>query len=129
MDLHRIAAGAVAAVNPFVLATVRSSTGYTTDDAYEQAPSYANTQAYVQVQMLSGPELRQMDLINIQGVKRKLYLEGNWSGLVRDTSKGGDLILFGANAPGDLANSTWLFAVIFESWPDWTAAGIVRQNT
>lgn len=46
MDLHRIAAGAIKAVNPMQTLVVRVSTGYTVNAAGKQVPAYATPGAF-----------------------------------------------------------------------------------
>lgn len=123
MNLHQLVSGAIGAVNPFVLATIQSSTGYTTNPDFTRVPTYATfTNVPVQVQALSYDEIKQLDGLNIQGVRRKIYLNGDWSSLVRTAGKGGDLVT--------LPDGTvWLVALVFEHWPDWTSAAITQQVT
>lgn len=46
MDLHRIAAGAIRAVNPMQSCAVQVSTGYTVNSASKQVPTYATPGAF-----------------------------------------------------------------------------------
>ena len=121
MNLHGLASTAVSAVNPNVFVTLSQSTGYATNAAGARTATYTTLQALAQVQALSGPELRQVDALNIQGVKRKIWLNGDWEGVVRAMMKGGDKLTLPDG-------TTWLFVLIFEHWPDWTSAAIVQQT-
>jgi hypothetical protein len=126
MNLHGIVAPAIAAVNPFVQATLRRSTGYTTAGDGTRSPIYADSTISVQVQALSADDLRQMDGLNIQGVHRAVYANGAIMGAVRVGQKGGDLIVF---APGTLPEGdTWLATQVLEQWPDWCRFVITLQN-
>jgi len=125
MNLHSIVSGAVGAINPLVIATIQQSTGYTEADDGTQVPTYAapvNVQA--QSQPLTFSDLRQLDGLNIQGIKRAIYLTGNWQGLVRTAKKGGDLIT--------LPNGTnWLVVLELENWSDtsgWSKVAVTLQN-
>jgi len=122
MSLQDIAFGAVAVINPPVLATIMQATGYTIDDDGSQVPSYATfNDVPVQMQALSNDEIHQVEGLNLQGNKQAVYLAGSdWSGLVRNAGKGGDLFVIG----GD----TWLVATVLENWPDWVKLALVQQT-
>lgn len=121
MNLHGIVASAIAAVNPLTTAVWYASSGYTIDGAGAQQPTYADPQTVlIQVQALQAEDLKQMDGLNIQGVKRKLYMNGRSNGVVRPTIKGGDKFTF--------EGQTWLVTLVLEYWPDWTSAAITLQN-
>lgn len=121
MNLHGIVSPAVSAINPPITATLRMSAGYTTAGDGTRTPAYAPDQtAQVQVQALGNAELRQLDSLNIQGVMRAVYLNGNWQGVDRPDGKGGDLILFGGQ--------TWLVMQVMETWPDWCKVAVCLQQ-
>jgi hypothetical protein len=119
MDLHGIVSGAIGAVNPFITATVQKSAGYTTSADGTQVPAYTSSTAQIQVQALSARDIQHLDQMNITGVMRKIYLEGDWQSLVRPAGKGGDLILFN--------NQTWLVTQVMETWPDWSLVAVTLQ--
>ncbi len=122
MNMHQIVAGAIGAINPFVNCTLQQSTGYTTAPDGVRTPTYATpVVAPVQVQALTFEEMKKLDGLNIQGVRRKIYLNGNWESLVRVNQQGGDLITLPDG-------SVWLIALVFETWPDWTSAAITLQD-
>ena len=125
MDLHAIAGGAITAVNPFILATIMSSTGYTVAPGGKQTPVY-NTIANVpvQVQGLSFKDLTEIDGLNLNGERRAIYIKGQVEGVVRAAGTGGDLIVI----PSGNSAGTWLVAYVLESWPDWTKAIITLQD-
>jgi hypothetical protein len=122
MNLHAIVAPAISAVNPVVTCQLQVSTGYSTSASGQRVPIYAGAvSALVQVQSLTYDELRQLDALNIQGIRRKIYLSGTFNGLVRSQQKGGDLVT--------LPDGTiWLIVHVFEYWADWTSAAITLQN-
>lgn len=78
-----------------------------------------------QVQPVSWRDLQQLDGLNLQGVRWKVYLSGEVDGLVRAEGKGGDLVVLPA---GSRHAGTWLVAQVLEQWPDWACAAITFQN-
>ncbi len=130
MNLHAIVRGAITTVNPDVVATYRRSTGYTTAADGRQVPAYTDVpNVPVQVQALSFQDLQHLSGLNIQGVRRALYLYGTAMGVVRNLQRGGDLFVF---APGILPEgTTWLVAHVIEQWgpgAEWCKACITLQN-
>lgn len=122
MNLHGIVSGYVSAINPQELVTLQASTGYSTGPDGTQTPTYAAPlQAYAQVQPLDAGDLRQIEGLNLQGQKRKFYLNGVWNGVVRPKLKGGDLIT-------RFDSTVWLVVQVPEYWPDWTAVIATLQN-
>ena len=122
MDLYSIASAAIQAVNPSVVATIQVSTGSTQNADFSRTPSYANAQTVkVNLQALQYNDIIQADALNIQGVRKKMYIEGTVNGLVRDQNKGGDIVTLPDG-------SVWLVAVIAENWLPWNCAIITRQN-
>ena len=100
MNLHGIVAPAIAAVNPFVLATLKRSTGYTTADDGTRTPRYTDApDISVQVQALSYSDLQQT---------------------------GGDLFVFPVGTLPE--GTTWLVAYVLEEWADWYKVAITLQN-
>ena len=104
------------------------STGYSTNADGSRVPSYAapftligqwQPVTYTDIQMISG--------LNIQGYRRKIWLNGEIDGLVRVDNKGGDLIT-------DPLGRVWLVALVTEQWeestavPNWASAIVTRQN-
>jgi|SRR3974390_41224 len=123
MNLHAVAGPVVAAVNPTVPLSVLVSTGYTQDSAGKQVPQYAPETVSVpgQLQSLTFNDLQHLDGLNIQGIKRAIYLYGRIDGLVRVDSKGGDLIM----TPD---GNTWKVVLVLEYWPDWCKVAVTLQN-
>lgn len=121
MNLHQLVSGAIATVNPFTTATIQASAGSTTNPDGSRSPSYAApVTASVQKQALTQQDIYQLEGLGIQGVHTKIYLNGNWSGIIRADQKGGDIIT--------LADGTiWLVTAVLEQWPDWTAVAVTRQ--
>ena len=125
MDLRSIAGSVITAVNPYILATVMSSTGYTIAPDGKQTPAYNTvTDVPVQVQSLSFRDLMQVEGLNLNGTLRSIYLNGVANATVRVSSKGGDLITLtdGPNA------GVWLVNLVAEQWPDWVHVIATLQN-
>ncbi|MDS0801716.1 hypothetical protein [Burkholderia cenocepacia] len=129
MNLHGIVSGVIGTVNPFVPVTLQQSAGYTTAPDGARTPTYSASPQTVQVQALSAKEIQHLDGLNIQGVLRKAYLNGDWRGVYRATNQGGDLLQFAAVAgvPASLQGTTWKVVQVFETWPDWCALAIQLQ--
>lgn len=130
LNLHGIVRGAINTVNPDILGQYVASTGYTQAADYSQVPSYAApVEAPMQVQALSGGDLRHVDMVNVQGVKRAVYMFGNAQGQVRIDAKGGDLLRFPQTLGGTV--NTWLVLAVLETWnptsPGWCKVGVVLQ--
>jgi hypothetical protein len=122
MDLNRIASKATQAVTPLTQLSLQQSTGYTTNPDGTRSSSYAPAiTAYGSVQSLTYKDLRQVESLNLQGTRRAIYLEGNWSGLVRAGKQGGDLITMPDG-------TVWLAAMVLEHWPDWTKVAVTLQD-
>lgn len=122
MNLHALASPVVAVVNPPVTGTLRINGGYTTDAAGRRAPVFTDVEGVkMQVQALTGDELKQIDGLNIQGTKRAVYLFGDIQGANRPDAKGGDVLLF--------SNRVWLVITPLETWGegDWCKVAVVEQ--
>jgi hypothetical protein len=124
MNLHSIVAPYVGTVNPPLLCSLQSSTGYTTSN-YGRTPTYAApVNVEVQCQALSYSDLRMLDSLNISGKRLAGYLTGNWDGVVRSETKGGDLVTLPDG-------SIWLCAYVLENWSlssGWTKVCLTLQN-
>lgn len=131
MNLHAIVRGAITTVNQDVPATLRRSNGYVINPDGTQVPGYTDVPGIpVQVQALSFQDLHQLDGLNIQGVRRALYLNGSAMGVVRNLQVGGDLFIF---ADGILPEgNTWLVAHVLEQWgpgAEWCKCVITLQTS
>jgi hypothetical protein len=122
MNLHKIVAGSIAAVNPFQRATLQLSTGYTTNADGKRIPTYGNPIIVTaQVQSLSTHDLRHLEGLNIQGSQRTIYISGMLNAAQRPSQLGGDLIT--------LRDGTiWLTLAVIEQWPDWVSVSVKLQN-
>lgn len=126
MNLHGIVAAAIGTVNPFVAATVKQPNGYTTNDDGVQVPAYVDTAVRAQVQSLTFTDLQKLDGMNIEGVKRAVYLNGDVPAVIRQLTSGGAMLVFptGTLYEGDV----WLCTMVLEQWPDWCKIAITLQN-
>ena len=120
MNIHGLASCCTGAVNPSVVATIKTSTGATTNADGSQTPTYTTATGMVNVQALAAKDIQHLNGLNIQGVTRKAYCYGNVNGIIRASGKGGDVLT--------LPDGTiWKVGNVFESWPDWSAVGLIEQ--
>ena len=73
----------------------------------------------MQVQPLSSGDIKHLDSLNISGVLRAVYINGQLQSLVRAAVKGGDILLIPTGLTG-AAVDTWL---VVESSEGWDAEG------
>jgi len=110
MNLQSITASAVSSVNPMVPCSLQVSTGSVTNADFSKSPSYAAAVPVMgQVQALSFGDLAQVDGLNIQGIKKAIYLQGDIEGLLRTSGKGGDMITMPDG-------TVWLVVMVLEAW-------------
>jgi hypothetical protein len=131
MNLRGIANALTSTVNPNTAAQLAHSTGYTTSTSGKRTPTYAApVPVIVQVQALSAPELAHLDSLNIQGVLRNARLDGDWRGVYRPSTQGGDLFTFGTTSDvrADLQGTTWLIVQVIETWATWCSLAIQLQK-
>lgn len=120
MDLYGITRGVVSAINPLIPATLTMSTGYVTGSDFKQTETYATPTAQnIQVQDLSTQEMRQLSSLNIQGNLQKVYMSGQYNGVVRPKGQGGDMLTYNGQK--------WLIVNVQEQWPDWTCVIVCLQ--
>ena len=128
MNLQGIVAPVIAAINPQIICTIQMSTGSTLLPDGTRTPTYRSYPGIpVQVQALSYTDLMKVSGLNLQGTRRKFYLNGNPEGLDRQAIKGGDLFIM-PNLPNFPGPTTWLVAMVSEWWPDWCAVIATLQN-
>lgn len=126
MNLHAMVRGAITTVNPDVTISLKRASGYTTGSNGKQVATYAGTvSGPAQIQAMDKGGLRHMNELNITGIVRKVYLYGNWMGVIRTDKTGGDVLTF-AQIPGGAAED-WKIVTVFETWPDWCCVGVVLQ--
>lgn len=115
----------MAAVNPWLLVQYQQSTGSTTAGSGKRTPTFAAAiGVQVQLQALTGDDLKQLNGLNIQGEKRALYVTGNWQAVMRPDLRGGDLFT--------MPDATvWLVVHVLEDWNStsgWAKVAVTRQN-
>lgn len=121
MNLHAIVSLAIGVVNPFETLTIAVSTGATINGDFTRTPTYSTVAIQGQVQAMAAGDLRLVEKLNIQGQMRKVYVNGQYNGVVREASKGGDLVT--------RADSTvWKIVQVLEYWPDWCTFAMTLQN-
>ena len=125
MNLHAIVGNSIAQINPYVLGNYQQSSGYTTLPDGSRVPAYdPGVTVQIQKQPLTYKELTQTDSLNISGEKAAFYINGNWQGISRPTSQGGDIIT--------LQNGTvWLVVMLLENWSEmdgWSKVCVTLQN-
>lgn len=121
MNLRGIANGLTSTINPNVAGVFQVNTGFTTQPGGKRVPSYNSVDVTVQLQELSSTDLKQVDAINIQGILRSAYLNGNFNGVNRPDQKGGDILIIG--------QEKWLVVKVPELWPDWCKVIINLQRS
>lgn len=121
MNLRGIANRATSTINPNVPGVFQVNTGFTTLPGGKRVPSYNSVDVIVQLQELSSTDLRQVDSVNIQGILRSAYLNGNFNGVNRPEQKGGDILMIG--------EEKWLVVKVTELWPDWCRVIINLQRS
>ena len=129
MNLHAAVRSIIPAVNPDRAGTWRHSAGYSTFPDGTRAPAYTDIPVQLQIQALTGRDLQHLNMLNIQGVQRAVYMYSNVQGVVRTDSKGGDLLVFAQDYAGP--QNTWKVVVVLETWtPDelaWCKLGVTLQ--
>ena len=126
MNLRGMANRLTQTVNANIQITLLRSDGYTVGANFKQVPKQIELSGEAQIQALAGKDLQHVNNLNIQGVLRKVYLYGNWMGVVRADSKGGDVLVF-PQAPC-MGDQKWKVVTVLETWPDWCAVAVVLQS-
>ena len=122
MNLNAIVSPAIGAINPNIRLSVQVAISYATAADGSRAPMYnAPVEVWGQLQPLSYDDIRQIEGMNLQGMRKRIYLNGTIKGLVRGRRMGGDLI----TTPD---GQVWKVALVTEAWPDWTSAVVTLQE-
>lgn len=134
MNLHAIVAPIIGVVNDNLDGAWYRPEGYTTSASGKRTPNYVllDPALSIQVQAVEGETLKQVDSLNIQGIKRSFFATADFAGADRTGDLGGDIIQFGASPdiPGPLQNTSWLIVLVVEPWSasDWSHAVGVKQD-
>jgi len=109
LNLHAIVAPIIAVINPQSTLTIAVSSGYTTNPDGSRIPQYTLTTLVADVQGLDAASLRMVEGLNIQGISRRVWVNGQYAGVVRAAFKGGDLVT-------DESGQQWLITAVPEGW-------------
>lgn len=126
INVRGMANTAIQVVNANITIPLLRSKGYTVGANGKQVPTYDTLSGPAQVQALGPKDLQHVNALNLQNVSRKVYLYGNWMGVVRADEKGGDLLKFPQVPDGPAQD--WKVVTVFETWPTWAAVGVVLQG-
>lgn len=122
MDLRGMANGAIQPVNSNIAVTwARPDGTFLTDPTGRRTANVTTSTVAAQVQALSANDLQHIDGLNIQGVKRAVYMYGDVQGIVRADQKGGDILTFGGH--------DWRVVQVLETWPQWCKVVVVMNDT
>lgn len=121
MNLHSIVSGAISAVNPKITGAVQVATGnYTTSPDGTQVPAYITSPIIMDVQALSAREIQHLDSLNVQGILKGVWADGELHGVDRTAGTGGDVLTF--------SGATWLVVQVIEAWNgDWCHVAVQKQ--
>jgi hypothetical protein len=122
LNLHDFAFGVTSVINGKKPVTILLSTGYTIGPDGTQNPSYTTVTAIADEQPITTGDIRHMDAMNIQGVRRDFYITGNVHAIERLNSRGGDIVV-----TPDL--DQWLVHEVAERWPQWVKVLTTLQNS
>ena len=115
LNLHATVRGAINSVNPDIAGSYLASTGFTRDAASKRTPTYAaGVAVMLQVQPPSSSDLKKINLMNLAGVLRTVFMFGTPQSVVRLNVQGGDLLKFPQIPGGPVC--TWLIAKVDEGW-------------
>ena len=121
-NIRSIVRGAITSVNPDTAILLQLNQNWTRSPDGKRTPTLgAPVQMTGQLQALSYDDIRHADNMNVQGVRRALYIDGVVEALVRPDRKGGDIV----TTPD---GRVWLVALVVENWEPWTKCIITLQN-
>lgn len=128
MNLHALAAPAIAVVNPLVPVTVHVATGgYTVLADGTRIPEYdIIPEVPAQIQALSYSDIQMVSGLQLNGERRAIYLTGRFDAMSRPRNTGGDMITFPDGETWPYGTS-WLVAMVLEQWPDWCKLACTLQ--
>lgn len=112
MNLHKIANSAIRRVNPNISAILKKYAGEIIGPGRNPQPSYLPDQdVIIQLQPLSKGEMQHVDGLNLQGLIKAIYVNGNYFSVQRELEQGGDIFV--------ISGEEWLVVEPIELWPDW----------
>jgi len=120
LNLHKIANSAIRRVNPNIQAVLKKYAGETTGPGRKPAPSYLPDQnVTIQLQPISRGDMQHVDGLNIQGLAKVIYVNGNYFSVQREMEQGGDIFV--------INGEQWLVVEPVELWPNWCRLIAVLQ--
>lgn len=125
LNVRAAANFAIQAINPDVVAELWKNMDAVTAPTGKRTPVYRKLPIDVQVQALSFSDLQQLDGLNIQGVRRAIYVRTQVASVIRVAHKGGDLVVFPRGTIPE--GTTWLAVHVLERWPTWCKVAITLQ--
>lgn len=120
MNMHGIVSGAIGTINPFIDAVLRENTGFTVAADGSRGPTFNDYTAQIQVQAQTEDQLAFSRNQGFQGVLRSVYLNGNWTGIVKADQTGNDELYFNGYR--------WMIYHVIEIWPDWCHVLVAQQT-
>lgn len=118
--MHGIVSDAIGAINPFISAVLRENTGFTVAADGSRSPTFNDYTAQIQVQAQTEDQLAFSMNQGFQGVLRSVYLDGNWTGIVKADQTGNDELYFNGYR--------WMIYHVIEIWPDWCHVLVAQQT-
>lgn len=120
MNLHKIANSAIRRVNPNISAILKKYAGETIGPGRKPLPSYLPDQnVTIQLQPISRGDMQHVDGLNIQGLAKVIYVNGNYFSVQREMEQGGDIFVIGSEQ--------WLVVEPVELWSNWCRLIAVLQ--
>lgn len=120
MNLRQIANNAITSINPNISAILKKYTGETIGPGRKPVPSYLPDQnVTIQLQPISRGDMQHVDGLNLQGLAKVIYVNGNYFSVQREMEHGGDIFV--------INGEQWLVVEPVELWPDWCRLIVVLQ--
>lgn len=120
MNLRQIANNAITSINPNISAVLKKYAGETIGPGRKPVPSYLPGQnVTIQLQPISRGDMQHVDGLNIQGLAKVIYVNGNYFSVQREMEKGGDIFV--------INGEQWLVVEPVELWPNWCRLIAVLQ--
>src|ERR1700679_1553742 len=93
MNFHRIVNAGVRMINRNVLVTIRRSAGSQQNPDLSRTPQFYEIRRLAQIQPMSQEDIQMTQGLNISGLHRHIWINGQVDGLERGAQKGGDFVL------------------------------------
>ncbi|HAV8297897.1 TPA: hypothetical protein JLC35_000358 [Escherichia coli] len=120
MNLRQIANNAITSINPNIPAILKKYAGETIGPGRKPIPSYLPDQhVTIQLQPISRGDMQHVDGLNIQGLPKVIYVNGNYFSVQRELEQGGDIFV--------INGEQWLVVEPIELWDSWCRLIVVLQ--